>query len=61
MDIVLAFNRSSTPGEKSVFKEIEQCILLGFQVCDFNLPMLKHMSQNKAHRSHKVWYLSLKL
>lgn len=54
MDTGLAFNRSSTPGERSVFKETEQCILLGFQVCDFNLLMLMRMSQNKEYRSYKA-------
>lgn len=54
MDGELAFNRSSTPGERPNFEEIEQYTLLGFLVCDFNLLMLKLMAQNKVYRSFKL-------
>lgn len=59
MDIELAFNRGSTPGEKPDFEETEQYMLLDFLVRDFNSLMLKHMPQNKVYRSYKSWYMPL--
>lgn len=51
MDIELLFNRSSTPGEKTDFEEIEQCMLLGFLAHDTNSLMFLHMAQNKGYRN----------
>ena len=55
MDIELIFNRSSTPGEKTDFKEIEQCMLLGFLAHDANSLLFRHMAQIKDIGVHKTY------
>ena len=57
MDIELVFNRSSTPGEKTDFEEIEQCMLLGFLAHDANSQMFQHMAQIKDIGVYKTYCL----